>query len=159
MAEEKYIIFTVGDQKYGMRLQRINGIEQNYKLVPVPLGAEFIKGIIHLRGSVVPVYDLRAKFAIDSPGPAQKQLLMAETHGISMGFEVDEVHGIYSVEETDVNSIPMVVQTEETGYLEGVIRVQVEGEEPGILLTIAVDTIMTDGEFETVSEAMQEVDV
>ena len=159
MAEEKYIIFTVGDQKYGMRLLRINGIEQNYKLVPVPLGAQFIKGIIHLRGSVVPVYDLRAKFSIEGTGPKEKQLLMAETHGISMGFEVDDVLGIFSVEETDVNNIPMVVQTDDTGYLEGVIRVQFAGErEPEILLTVAVDTIMTEGEFATVSEALEEVE-
>ena len=158
MAEEKYIIFTVGEQHYGMRLLRINGIEQNYKIVPVPMGAPFIRGIIHLRGTVIPVYNLREKFAMDDiQGPAEKQLLVAETHGIMMGFEVDDVLGIFSVEEKDVNQIPMVVHTDDTGYLEGVIRVNLSGTDE-ILLTIAVDTIMTDGEFEQISEAIEEVE-
>ncbi len=156
MAEEKYIIFTVGEQYYGMRLLRINGIEHNYKIVPVPLGADCIKGIIHLRGTVIPVYDLRQKFSIEEKGPKEKQLLVAETHNISMGFEVDNVLGIYSVEETDVNKIPLVVHTEETGYLEGVISVPLNGAStPEIMLTIAVDTIMSEHEYEQISEALE----
>lgn len=158
MAETKYIIFVLGQQKYSMRLYNINGIEQVYNLVPVPVGAEFIKGIIHLRNSVIPVYDLKERFGIDEePDICNRQLLITETHGISMGFEVDDVIGIVSVPDENVKAVPEVVRSTETGYLESIIKVKfADSDAYEIMLSIAVDNLMSESEFDDVSNALQE---
>ena len=110
MAEAQYVIFSLGTQKYCMQLSKIYGIEQSYVLVPVPAAAEHIKGLIHMRGYLAPVYNLREKLQIDEPSlTEEKQLLISETHDIFFGFEVDDVLGIQTVSETDVMEIPIVV--------------------------------------------------
>lgn len=158
MAETKYIIFVLGQQKYSMRLYNINGIEQVYNLVPVPVGAEFIKGIIHLRNSVIPVYDLKERFGTDEePDICNRQLLITETHGISMGFEVDDVIGIVSVPDENVKAVPEVVRSTETGYLESIIKVKfADSDAYEIMLSISVDNLMSESEFDDVSNALQE---
>lgn len=158
MAEAQYVIFALGEQKYCMQLAKINGIEQSYVLVPVPAAAEHIKGIIHLRGDLAPVYNLREKLNIyEDSLTEEKQLLMSETHGILLGFEVDNVLGIQTVPEMDVMPVPTVVRSDETDYLESVIRVPKEdGNGTDIILCISVDHIMSDVDFENIRMALQD---
>ena len=141
-----------------MQLSKIYGIEQSYVLVPVPAAAEHIKGLIHMRGYLAPVYNLREKLQIDEPSlTEEKQLLISETHDIFFGFEVDDVLGIQTVSETDVMEIPIVVKSDETDYLESVIRVpSADGTESEIILCISVDHIMSEVDFENIKRSLEE---
>lgn len=157
MAEIKYIAFGLGDQRYGITLSKINGIEQVYHVVPVPMGAEYIKGIIHLRDEVIPVYDLKKRFGIADIVTASddRQLLLAETHGMKLGIEVDSVLGIVEVNDTDVKKVPTVVRSEETDYLENIVRMKLPAmTNQDVVLSVSVDRIMTEQEFDSVSNAL-----
>lgn len=158
MAEAQYVIFALGSQKYCMQLAKINGIEQSYVIVPVPAAAEHMKGLIHLRGEIAPVYNLREKLDINEPSlTEEKQLLMTETHGILLAFEVDSVLGIQTVSSSDVMTVPIVVKSDETDYLESVIRVPSEdGTKSEIILCISVDHIMSEVDFENLRRAIEE---
>ena len=157
MAETKYIVFSLGNQKYSTTLDKINGIEQVYNIVPVPMGADNIKGIIHLRNNIVPVFDIKGQFGIeDEIGDTHPQLLVAETHNIQLGIEVDDVIGIVEVSDEDVKDVPSVVKNDNTGYLENIIKVALEGSrEPEIIISINVDSIMSDSEFDSVYDAIE----
>lgn len=157
MAEVKYLVFLLGSQKYGIRLSVIDGIEKNYDVVPVPLGAEYIKGIIHLRDTIVPLFDIKSNFRItEEPELLDRQLLVTETHGIKLGIEVDNVVGIVPVDEENVKKIPIIVKSDETNYLENVVKIK-DGTKTEIVITVSVDNIMSDREFESVSDALEEV--
>lgn len=157
MAEVKYLVFLLGSQKYGIRLSVIDGIEKNYDVVPVPLGAEYIKGIIHLRDTIVPLFDIKSNFRItEEPELLDRQLLITETHGIKLGIEVDNVVGIVPVDEGNVKKIPIIVKSDETNYLENVVKIK-DGTKTEIVITVSVDNIMSDREFESVSDALEEV--
>ncbi len=157
MAEVKYLVFLLGSQKYGIRLSVIDGIEKSYDVVPVPLGAEYIKGIIHLRDIIVPLFDIKSNFRItEEPELLDRQLLITETHGIRLGIEVDNVVGIVPVDEENVKKIPIIVKSDETNYLENVIKIK-DGTKTEIVITVSVDNIMSDREFESVSDALEEV--
>lgn len=88
MAVTKYIVFRLNDQKYSMKLTKINGIEYVYHVVPVPMGPACIKGIIHLRNEVIPVFSLKRLFGMPEEA-ADTQLLITETHGMKLAIEVD----------------------------------------------------------------------
>lgn len=158
MAETKYIVFSLGQQKYSMKLARVNGIEQIYNVVPIPVGARFIKGIIHLRDNVIPIYNLKKHFNIPDEGTtATSQLLIAESHNIKMGFEVDEILGIIPIDESDIKDVPNVVKNDETGYLENIVKVVFpETGKNEILISINVDRLMSDNEFEDVKNALED---
>ena len=161
MALTKYIIFMLGEQKYSMRLSKINGIEQLYNVVPVPVGAPFIKGIIHLRNEIIPIYDLKERFRIEGePEICNKQLLVSETHNMKLAFEVDDMVGIYAIEDEDVKSVPPVVKSEETGYLESVIKVDFPDTNTSeIIICVSVDKLMSENEFANVSEALEQTNL
>lgn len=169
MAEVKFIIFVLGKQKFGVDLSDISGIEQNYDVVPMPYGGtKDIKGIINLRGQIIPVLDLKSKFRItDECVGANKQLLVANTHGISIGIEVDDMIGIIALDESEVKGIPDAINGEETEYLKNVIWVSVDSEDSSrkqvrnqdgkrdVILCVGIDTILTENEFNSVSDALE----
>ena len=156
MAETKYIVFGLNEQKYSMKLTRINGIECVYQIVPVPLGAACIKGIIHLRNSVIPVFSLKQLFGMEETAQAGTQLLISETHGIKLALEVDSVLGIVPVPDEDVRNVPLVVHTDETGYLENVIKLTLpESDKEEIIISISIDNLMSEGYFGHISDALE----
>lgn len=157
MAETKYIVYTLGEQRYCMKLSNINGIEQVYNIIPVPMGADYIKGIIHLRKQVLPIYDLLGRFGIEDKSSNTRQLLVTETHGMKMGFEVDDVLGIVAVPDDEIKVVPTVVCSEETGYLENVVNIRLpEDRQAGIVISVSIDNIMSESEFANVSSALEE---
>ncbi|MBR4515483.1 MAG: chemotaxis protein CheW [Lachnospiraceae bacterium] len=159
MDEVKFLFFVVEGQVYCIELLRIDSIEQSYRIVPVPLGARYVKGIIHLRENVIPVYDLKDKFNLPDTFTGAKQLLIAESHGIKVGIEVDDVIGIISIHTDDIKEVPRVVLTGDTGYAEFVIKVKLPGKtNDDIVLSVDIDHIMTDEDFEAVQEALEEVE-
>jgi purine-binding chemotaxis protein CheW len=158
MAEVKYIVFALGEQKYAMQLERIKGIEKDYVLVPIPVGAEHIKGIIHLREEVIAVLDLKKQFQIyDTAEGAEIQLLVTETHGIRVGIEVDKVFGIVELPEENINSVPRVAIGADTGYIESVIKTAqfAENGKDEIMLAVSADKMMSEEDFEDVANAME----
>ena len=141
MAVTKYIVFRLNDQKYSMKLTKINGIEYVYHVVPVPMGPA--------------VFSLKRLFGMPEEA-AETQLLITETHGMKLAIEVDTVLGIVNVEEEDIKQIPMVVHTEETGYLEDVVKLTLpESDQEEIVISIAVDTLMSDHEFGQIENALE----
>lgn len=160
MAAEKYIIFRLNDQKYGMALSKINGIEKVFNLVPIPMGAEHIRGIMHIRDMIVPIYDLNSKFGMASLVQTDiTQVLITETHDIKLGFEVDEVLGIVELADSDIKEVPFVVKNEETGYAENVVKITLpEAKSSDLILTISVDNLMTAVEFDKVKTAIEEAE-
>lgn len=158
MAETKYIVYLLGKQKYSMRLSKISGIEQIYNVVPIPMGAQNIQGIIHLREQVIPILDLKGCFGIsDEPAVSNRQLLIAETHDMKLGFEVDDVLGIVAVPDEDIKDVPAVVKNDETGYLENIVKIKLSDEQQeDIMISVSIDHIMSEHEFDSVSNVLEE---
>lgn len=156
MAGVKYIAFRLGDQKYAIKLSKINGLEPIYDMSPVPMGAENLKGIVRIRDLVVPIYDLKGSFGIyDSGRTAKSQLLVMELRGIKMGIEVDDVLGIVEVEKEDINQVPFVVHNDKTDYLENVVKITLpETTKSEIVVSINIDELLTEKEAEGVREAI-----
>lgn len=124
MEELKFIVFRIGEQKYGMNLKYINGIEQDYQIIPVPNAPEAVKGIINLRGAVIPVYSLKVHFSrdkrIDSSG---KSLLITMSSGTLLAYEVDEVVSIEEVKKENINEMPSIAFNDENAFMEKVLHV------------------------------------
>lgn len=151
MEEFKYVIFQLGDQRYGMNLMCVNGIEQEYRITPVPNAPEGVKGIINLRGTVIPVYSLRERFGMDSRiDNPDKSLLITQSDDILLAYEVDGVIGIEEMEPHQINRMPNIASNEETVFMEEVLRI---GED--IVIAISTDEVLS-GEMKTQINRMLE---
>ena len=152
MEERKYIIFQLGEEKYGMNLSYVNGIEQDYHIIPVPNAPEGIKGIINLRGLVIPVYSLRQRFGMDArvDNPA-KSMLITMCSDIMVGYEVDAVLGIEEMAPEDINKMPFVASNEETSFMDQVLYVKNE-----IVIAINVSKVLSEEMEEALTSIVDE---
>lgn len=160
MAEIKYMVFGLEDQLYSLKLSNINGIEYIYNIVPVPAGAKYMKGIIHLRNNIVPVFNLKEKFDIEETNTStEKQLLITESHDMKLAIEVDCVKGIIPVPEENIKAVPEVIKGDDTGYLENVIKVVLpETNKEELVITISIDRLMPDADFENIASSIQGIE-
>ena len=152
MEELKYIVFQIGEQKYGMNLKYINGIEQDYQIIPVPNAPEAVKGIINLRGNVIPVYSLKRRFGLeDSTDYPGKSLLITMSSKILLAYEVDEVVAIEEMKKENINDMPLVAFNDENIFLENVLRF---GDD--IAITINVDNVLSKAAKEIVNRLVED---
>lgn len=150
MSETRYIIFELDGQIYGMNLKYVKEIEENYAIIPIPNCPADIRGIINLRGEVVPVYSLRSRFGQTESGQSGK-LILTYVHSSVIGFEVDKICGIESVEEQDVLKTPRLIINEETTYIDSILRAS-----SGIVVNISVENILSENEIEEISRQISE---
>lgn len=122
---EKLILFRVNNQMYGINVEYVYAIESITDIVRVPNAPNYIEGIIHLRGEVVPVYSLRKKLNMpEKEVDTDSQFIVVRNKEQVFAFVVDGVDEIYEVKESSYMEPPKVLQSEATSYLEGVINVK-----------------------------------
>lgn len=151
MEELKYVVFQLGEQRYGMSLMRISGIEKDYHIIPVPNAPEGISGIINLRGMVVPVYSLRNRFGMDTRiDNPEKSLLVTYSSGTMLAYEVDAVEEIEEMRPENINPMPKVASSDETAFMDQVLHI---GND--IVIAINVDKVLSEDAQNLVNQLIE----
>lgn len=152
MEELKFIVFRLGKEKYGMNLMYVNGIEQDYHIIPVPNAPEGIKGIINLRGAVIPVYSLRERFGMEPDvDDSSKSLLVTLSSNTLLAYEVDAVLGIEEMVPENVNKMPFVASNEENFFMEQVLHINQD-----IVIAINVNKVLSEEMAEALNQMIVE---
>ena len=152
MEELKFVIFRIGEQKYGMNLKYIKGIEQNYQVIVVPNTTEAIEGIMNLRGEVIPVYSLRKRFGLTGRiDDSKKSMLVTMSSGCILAYEVDEVVTIEEMKEENVSDMPAVATNEENAFMEKILNINGD-----IVITINTDKVLSDATRKAVKQMIEE---
>ncbi len=116
----EYLVFKLGREEYGidiLRVQEIRGYDQVTKIASAPA---FIKGVINLRGVIVPIVDLRVKFALESPTYDQFTVVIILTLGTRVvGIVVDGVSDVISLTPQQIRAAPEFGSALDTRYIRG----------------------------------------
>lgn len=150
MAVVKPIVFRIGNGYYGVDISCVNAIEKDQSVVSVPNTSSSIQGIINLRGEVIPVYSLRAKFNLP-PCPNNVSYVIAQLETMKLAIVVDEVHEISNITEDQVNPFPRIALTNETRFFRNVINV--DGK---LILTIDINDLLDAEDEERAKQLMEE---
>lgn len=152
MSEERHVIFRLGNENYSMNIEYVKAIEQQYSIIRVPDAPEHVKGLINLRGEVIPVYSLRSRFHMEELERGEDtQLLIAGTGVIQLAFEVDAVVGIETVEEEQKRETPIVIRGDATNYIGGILNVNGQ-----IVVEISIENIMSESEWNDIEKLINE---
>lgn len=144
----KYVIFQLGDQRYAINLLFVNGIEQDYSIIPVPNAPRAIKGIINLRGNVIPVYSLKSRFNMpDYIDSTSKSLLVVNVDENYIAYEVDCVEGIEEMDPQNINRMPSIASNGDTSFMEEVLHIG-----NNIVISISVDEVISDEMMSQISD-------
>lgn len=127
--EEKYLMFFLNDEFYGIPILKVNEIIGLMEITHVPRTPDFMKGIINLRGKIIPIMDLRLKFNMSERAyDEQTCIIIVEIpiHGEKhfIGIVVDKVAEVVSINNTDIEAPPEYGQDEHESFLIGVGKVK-----------------------------------
>ena len=152
MAAVKQILCNVGEQVYGIDLVHVKGIEKYMNIIPVPNSPDYIEGIINLRGDVIPVFNIYAKF--QQPKAAiteQTKLIIVKSNDMLIAFMVDDVSEIVEIEDNEFQPVPKIVKNEATSYIKSIIQVK-----DRLVVVFNVDGILTEMEQAKLQDLIEE---
>jgi purine-binding chemotaxis protein CheW len=112
MTDEQFVIFRLGDQEYGLPIAAVEEVARRPdNITRIPKTPAFVDGLMNLRGSVVPIVDLRRRFelAARKPGGAQRIIVLAVGDG-KAGFIVDSISEVMKLPRGAIGSAPEVSQ-------------------------------------------------
>lgn len=125
----KYLTVALDNESYGLAVLKVREIIRMQKITPVPQMPEFVKGVINLRGRVIPVVDLRVKFGLkaifaDRTCIVVVQVKLPAGTAVQMGLIVDSVEEVVNLSNTDIEPTPDFGARIDTGYILGMAKVK-----------------------------------
>lgn len=151
MEEMKPVVFKLENENYGVDINLVQGIEKEQQIVRVPNTVNYIKGIMNLRGEIIPVYDLRAKFGLPQASEEDRQYIIVKVRDSKIALEVDGVKEIHDVYDEDIFNVPPIIINENTRYLKKVIK-----SENTLIVLIDVDYLLSEEEMEKIDEMIKQ---
>lgn len=145
MSPTQYVVFALRNQVFGIEISKIREVMSYRKITPLPNMRGFIKGIINLRGIIVPVFDFREKFHLPSEDyTAFHVILVLEITGRTMGVIADEISDIVTLLPEEIQSATNLPPGMLAEYLDGIGRV-----EQDLIILLNVDRLLSQEELET----------
>jgi len=126
MQELKPIVFKISGENFGVDIDVVSSIENMIEFIPAPNSPDYIKGIVNLRGEVIPLYSLKKKFNMeDKPKKEgeENKLIVVRIGSFSLALEVDSVENIKDVDAAKVFDTPVIIQTDRTKYLHKIANI------------------------------------
>lgn len=115
----KYLTFCLADEEYGLDIRRIREINKITKITEVPCTPDFMKGVINLRGSVIPVVDLRLKFGLGEVEYTEETCIVVVDIGREVGVVVDSVSEVLDLNDSDIKPAPPIGGEVDISYILG----------------------------------------
>jgi purine-binding chemotaxis protein CheW len=129
-ATAKFLTFVLGDESYGIPVLKIREIIRMTDITAVPRMPEYIKGVINLRGKVIPIVDLRMKFGLANVAATERtcivvvQVTLANGNSPQMGLIVDAVEEVLNINGSDIEETPDFGGKVDTEYMIGMAKVR-----------------------------------
>ncbi|HET9957633.1 MAG TPA: chemotaxis protein CheW [Polyangiaceae bacterium] len=150
----KYMTFRLATEDYGFEILKVRELIGLMEITRVPRSPSYIRGVINLRGKVIPVVDLRVKFEMESVEPTSQTVIIVvqlgpQHGGLTMGVMVDEVLEVRAIESKDVEPPPTFQSQTATDFILGVGKA-----ENRVVFLLDIDRILSVKETTNVSEGL-----
>jgi purine-binding chemotaxis protein CheW len=104
--ERQLVVFTLGSEQYGLPIQRVHEIIRYVTPRAVASRQDWVRGVINLRGRIIPIYDLAAHLGIDATADDDSMIVILDTGSETLGVIVDGVDEVLTIEEQQLERVP-----------------------------------------------------
>lgn len=151
----QYLTFILSGEEYGVDILRVQEIRGWDTVTPIPKTPEYIKGVINIRGTIVPIIDLRQRFGMEAMeyGPMTVVIVLkviSEQRERVMGVIVDAVSDTYSIAEDNLKEAPDFGSAISVDFVKGLATV-----EEKMLILLDIDRLLNSGELNIIEHAME----
>lgn len=123
--EQQLVIFELANEYYGINIAVVESIIKVQAITQLPQTPAYVKGVTNLRGSVLPVIDLRARFALETKEDTRQTRIIIVTIGsIKVGVIVDGVSEVLRVSDELIEPLPPMVNSVNSVFLKGIVRLE-----------------------------------
>ncbi len=143
----KYLTFKLGAELYGLEILKVQEIIGIMSVTHIPRSPEYVRGVINLRGKVIPVVDLRLKFAMEQMDDTDRTCIIVvqvatAQREVTMGIIVDEVSEVLEVRGEQIEPPPTFGSAVDTDFILGIGKV-----EQKVIMLLDVDRVLGGGEL------------
>ena len=140
--EGKYLTFCLAEEEYGIGILKIKEIIGMMPITAVPQVPDFVKGVINLRGKVIPVIDLRLRFGIPAMDYTDRSCIVVvemkgESGTVLIGIVVDAVSEVLNIKEADIEDTPTFGVKLNTDYILGMAKM-----DNGVKILLDIDRVL-----------------
>ena len=151
--EGKYLTFTLANEEYGIGILKIREIIGMMPITSVPRTPEFVKGVINLRGKVIPVMDLRLRFEMEEMEYTERTCIIVveierRAGKVQIGAVVDSVSEVLNIGGKDIEETPSFGTKLDTEYILGMAKI-----EGGVKILLDIDEVLNDEEVAVLQKA------
>ncbi len=149
--EGKYLTFVLGDEEYGIEILSVREIIGLIDITSVPQTPDYMKGVINLRGKVIPVIDLRLKFSMQEEEHTQETcVIVVEVDNASIGIIVDSVSEVSDISREDIEDAPSFEQGIDASFIMGLGKVKGK-----IIIMLDIETVLSPEDIEMIEETVE----
>ncbi|MEW6107887.1 MAG: chemotaxis protein CheW [Nitrospirota bacterium] len=136
----KFTVFKISDENFGIAIERVVEILKVQKVFSIPGLPDFLSGVMSVRGSVVPLIDLRKRFGV-KPSGRKERIILVRFEEEKIGFLVDEIKEILTLSSEEISSPPSILKGFKTEYMTGLGK-----KNENIIILLNIDRILTSEE-------------
>jgi purine-binding chemotaxis protein CheW len=124
---KQFIVFSLGDEQYGIESLKITTIDRMNTITRVPKTPEYIKGVINLRGDIIPVMDLRLRFNLPVQEETEEtRIIILKLEETSIGVIVDQVLQTIQLGNESIESASSLINSSDSDYILGIGKIDGE---------------------------------
>jgi len=147
----QFLTFALGPEEYGVEILKIQEIKGYSAITPLPNAPPYVKGVLNLRGTIVPIVDLRKKFGMpEEATSAFTVIVVVQVQGKVMGFLVDAVRDVLTVTGADIQPTPDFAGQVDTTFLTGLAQTAEK-----LVILLDIDKVLTATEAVAVAGAAE----
>ncbi|MCU0531928.1 MAG: chemotaxis protein CheW [Syntrophales bacterium] len=151
--EGKYLTFSLAGEEYGIGILKVKEIIGMMPVTHVPRTPEFVKGVVNLRGKVIPVVDLRLRFALEAAAYTERTcIIVVEVAGangsVMMGIVVDAVSEVLNIRGADIENTPAFGVRLNTDFILGMAKAA-----GGIKILLDIDKVLSSEDIVAIRHA------
>ncbi|MDX1914528.1 MAG: chemotaxis protein CheW [Methylophilus sp.] len=149
-AAGEYLTFVLGTEQYGIEILKVQEIRGYDAVTQIANTPDFIKGVVNLRGKIVPIVDLRIKFHLGKVEYDEfTVVIILNLNGRIVGIVVDGVSDVMALKEEQLREVPSLVTSIDTKYIVGLATV-----EQHMLILVDIEKLMSSQEMELIDGAI-----
>jgi purine-binding chemotaxis protein CheW len=149
----KFLTFFLGGEEYGLEILKVHEIISMLPITRIPRSPDYIRGVINLRGKVIPIMDLRTRFSMPATDTSDSCIIVTQIQGVQIGMVVDQVSEVANITAAEVEDTPSFGADVHTEFLLGLAK---QGGKVKLLLDI--DRVLTMTELAAASAVTVETE-
>ncbi len=150
----KYLTFMLAEETYGVEILKVREIIGMMSITAVPRTPDFVKGVINLRGKVIPVMDLRLKFAMDEVDHTDETcIIVVQVGSLEMGVIVDKVSEVRDITGEEIEEAPQFGSSVDTNFILGMGKANGQ-----VTILLNIDEVISTADLTVLAQAADEVE-